>query len=133
MTIGITLLSGCQKDDTQEAMAVVESFHKQFSTKKFEIMYAETVSTGFKKSMTKDDYFAMMNKNLSVLGKYEFGRLLKFEQVQVLIGTNKIKISYHSNYINYELNELFVLQKEDGKYKINQIVYDDISIRKLKN
>ena len=91
------------------------------------------VSKEFKNSMTKADYFALMDKNFSMLGKYRFGRLLKSNQVKVLIGEDKINISYHSTYTNYELNELFIIIKESGKNKISQIVYDDIHAINLKD
>ena len=68
-----------------------------------------------------------------MLGKYRFGRLLKSNQVKVLIGEDKINISYHSTYTNYELNELFIIIKESGKNKISQIVYDDIHAINLKD
>lgn len=75
----------------------------------------------------------LWKKNLSVLGEYQYGRLLKSDQVKLLIGENKINISYHSTYANYELNELFVIKKEGGRNKITQIVYDDIHAIKLKD
>lgn len=126
-------LSACKNDDIQKAILVVESFHNKFNSKDFNGIYADVVSKGFKKSMTRADYFTLMNKNLSVLGKYRFGRLVKSDQVEALIGEDKIKISYHSTYTNYELNESFVIKKEGGKSKIAQIVYDDIHAIKLKD
>lgn len=81
--------------------------------------------------MTNTDYYALMEKNNSVLGDYKYGRLIKTDKVQVLIGENKINLTYHSTYTNYELNELFVLKLEGGKEKIDQIVYDDIRSIKL--
>jgi len=53
--------------------------------------------------------------------------------LQALVGENNIQLVYHSTYTNYELNELFVITKENGKYKIKQIVYDDINVIKLKD
>ncbi|AXD28664.1 hypothetical protein CHD54_09075 [Salmonella enterica] len=61
--------------------------------------------------MTQSDYFVLMNKNLAVLGGYQYGRLLKSDQVQALIGEDNIKLVYHSTYTNYELNELFVVKR----------------------
>ena len=80
-----------------------------------------------------------MDKNSLVLGKYQYGRLLKNEKTkkrknektQALVGESNIKLIYHSTYANYELNELFLMKKENGKYKINQMVYDDIHVIKL--
>lgn len=126
-------LSACKNDDIQKAILVVESFHNKFNSKDFNGIYTDVVSKEFKKSMTRADYFTLMNKNFSVLGKYRFGRLVKSDQVEALIGEDKIKISYHSTYTNYELNESFVIKKEGGKSKIAQIVYDDIHAIKLKD
>ena len=133
LVCGVVTLTGCNDDDAHDAIIVVESFHEQFNSKDFNGIYTNTVSKEFKESMTKSDYFALMEKNFSILGKYQYGRLLKSDQVKVLVGGDKINISYHSTYTNYELNELFVIKKEGGKDKIAQIVYDDIHATKLKD
>ncbi|ECJ2543259.1 hypothetical protein FNI64_23145 [Salmonella enterica subsp. salamae] len=133
LVFGVFSLTACKNDDVQNAVLVVESFHNKFNSKDFNGIYADVVSKEFKNSMTRADYLTLMDKNFSVLGKYRFGRVLKSDQVKVLIGEDKINISYHSTYTNYELNELFVIKKEGGKSKIAQIVYDDIHAIKLKD
>jgi hypothetical protein len=133
LVFGVFSLTACKNDEVPNAVLVVESFHNKFNSKDFNGIYADVVSKEFKNSMTRADYFTLMDKNFSVLGKYRFGRLLKSDQVKVLIGEDKINIYYHSTYTNYELNELFVIKKEDGKSKIAQIVYDDIHAIKLKD
>lgn len=133
LVCSIVTLVGCGDDNTHDAILVVKAFHEQFNSKDFNGIYADVVSKEFKNSMTKADYFALMDKNFSMLGKYRFGRLLKSNQVKVLIGEDKINISYHSTYTNYELNELFIIIKESGKNKISQIVYDDIHAINLKD
>lgn len=119
LTCSIVTLAGCNDNDTHDAILVVESFHELFNSEDFNGIYTDVVSKEFKESMTKSDYFALMEKNLSVLGEYQYGRLLKSDQVKLLIGENKINISYHSTYANYEL---FVIKKEGGRNKITQIV-----------
>ncbi|ECK9504181.1 hypothetical protein SEENIN0B_01146 [Salmonella enterica subsp. enterica serovar Infantis str. SARB27] len=128
----IAVLVGCGDEDVDSAVSVVEIYHERFNLKDFDYIYKELVSGDFKKTMTKLDYFALMNKNSSVLGSYQYGHLLKTDQVQVLIGENKVKLTYHSTYTNYELNELFVIKLDGGKEKIDQIVYDDIHAIKIK-
>lgn len=126
-------LVGCDDEDRHDAIFTIESFHNKFNSKDFNYIYVNIASKEFKDSMTKSDFISLMNKNLAVLGSYQNGRLLKSEQVQALIGENYIKLVYHSTYTNYELNELFVVKKEDSKYKIKQIVYDDIHVIKFKD
>ncbi|MDU2939309.1 MAG: hypothetical protein E7B59_09075 [Enterobacteriaceae bacterium] len=128
----VMVLTGCEDNDVNNAINVVEVFHKQFNKNDFNYIYLNVVSDDFKKSMTKSDYFSLMHKNSSILGKYQYGRLLKSEQVQVIIGSNKVNLTYHSTYANYELNELFVVKIDGGQQKIDQIVYDDINVIKLK-
>ncbi|MEZ2575184.1 hypothetical protein [Buttiauxella ferragutiae] len=126
------VLIGCSDEGSRDAMLTVEVFHEQFNLKDFEKIYVDIVSKEFKDSMTKSDYFSLMNKNASVLGSYQYGRLLKSDQVKVLIGDGNIRLTYHSIYSNYELNEMFIIKKEDGRDKIKQIVYDDIHVVTLK-
>lgn len=126
-------LVGCDDKDRGGAIFTLESFHNNFSSGDFEYIYANLVSKHFKDSMTKSDYVSLMKKNRSLLGSYQHGKLLKSNQVQALVGENNIQLVYHSTYTNYELNELFVIIKENGKYKIKQIVYDDINVIKLKD
>lgn len=133
LVLCIVSLVGCDDKDRHDAIYTIELFHDKFNSKDFDYIYTNVVSKEFKDSMTQSDYFDLMNKNLAVLGGYQYGRLLKSDQVQALIGEDNIKLVYHSTYTNYELNELFVVKKEDGKYKIKQIVYDDIHVIKLKD
>lgn len=126
------VLIGCSDEGSRDAMLTVEAFHEQFNLKDFEKIYVDIVSKEFKDSMTKSDYFSLMNKNASVLGSYQYGRLLKSDQVKVFIGDGNIRLTYHSIYSNYELNEMFIIKKEDGRDKIKQIVYDDIHVVTLK-
>ncbi|ASQ17205.1 hypothetical protein [Enterobacter cloacae] len=95
LACGIVVLTGCNDDDTHDAILVVESFHELFNSKNFNGIYTDVVSKEFKESMTKSDYFALMEKNLSVLGEYQYGRLLKSDQVKLLIGENKHILSFH--------------------------------------
>lgn len=113
----MVILTGCKNDDTYDALFVVESFHNKFSSNDFNGIYIDLVSNEFKSSMTKSDYFTLMENNRTLLGKHQYGSLLKNNQMKVLIGENKITISYHSTYNNYELNELFVIKKMVIKIK----------------
>lgn len=127
-----TVLVGCGDVGVNNAISVVESFHNRFSTKDFNYIYNDLISGDFKKSMTKQDYFSLMDKNSLLLGKYQYGRLLKTDRVKVLIGEDKVRLTYHSTYTNYELNEIFVIKFDGVQGKIDQIVYDDIHAIKLK-
>lgn len=133
LSCGMVILTGCKDNDSNNEILVVESFHNKFSSGDFNGIYIDLVSKEFKKSMTKSDYLNLMKKNRELLGKYQYGRLLKNDQIKVLIGENKTTISYHSTYNNYELNEFFLIKKEGDKSKISQIVYDDIHAIKIKD
>ncbi|MGL5885449.1 MAG: hypothetical protein ACRCY2_05425 [Bombilactobacillus sp.] len=133
LSCGMVILAGCKDNDSHNEILVVESFHNKFSSGDFNGIYIDLVSKEFKKSMTKSDYLNLMKKNRELLGKYQYGRLLKNNQIKVLIGENKTTISYHSTYNNYELNEFFVIKKEGDKSKISQIIYDDIHAIKIKD
>ncbi|EBU3698856.1 hypothetical protein CWF86_23070, partial [Salmonella enterica] len=74
LVFGVFSLTACKNDDVQNAVLVVESFHNKFNSKDFKGIYADVVSKEFKNSMTRADYFTVMDKNFSVLGKYRFGR-----------------------------------------------------------
>jgi len=133
LSCGLVILTGCKDNDSHNALLVVESFHNKFSLSDFNGIYIDLVSKEFRSSMTKSDYSKLMEKNRALLGKYQYGRLLKNDQMKVLIGENKKTISYHSAYNNYELNEFFVIKKEGDKSKISQIIYDDIHEIKIKD
>ncbi|MGL5969910.1 MAG: hypothetical protein ACRCZ6_22625 [Kluyvera sp.] len=117
LSCGMVILTGCKDNDSENEILVVESFHNKFSSSDFNGIYIDLVSKEFKKSMTKSDYLNLMKKNRELLGKYQYGRLLKNDQIKVLIGENKTTISYHSTYNNYELNEFFVIKKKAIRVK----------------
>lgn len=117
LSCGMVILTGCKDNDSENEILVVESFHNKFSSSDFNGIYIDLVSKEFKKSMTKSDYLNLMKKNRELLGKYQYGRLLKNDQIKVLIGGNKTTISYHSTYNNYELNEFFVIKKKAIRVK----------------
>ncbi|MDK9586917.1 hypothetical protein [Lelliottia wanjuensis] len=126
------LVSACDDAKVQEATHEVESFHEQYNKGNFNYIYQYMASKEFKDSTSASDYASFMERNKQILGMYKFGRLIKSEKVQVLIGYNNIRLTYHATYSNYELDELFVIRKENGKNKIQQIVYDMMNAVKIK-
>jgi hypothetical protein len=127
------ILTACDSNNTEDATNEVRLFHKQYNEGNFNYIYNNMTSMSFKKATSQSDYISFMKKNAQLLGEYQFGRLIKEDKVQVLIGDNNVRLTLHSTYDNYELDELFVIKKENGKDKIQQIIYDMVHAVKITN
>ncbi|KFD19093.1 hypothetical protein [Yokenella regensburgei] len=127
------ILTACDSNNTEDATNEVRLFHKQYNEGSFNYIYNNMTSMSFKKATSQSDYISFMKKNAQLLGEYQFGRLIKEDKVQVLIGDNNVRLTLHSTYDNYELDELFVIKKENGKDKIQQIIYDMVHAVKITN
>lgn len=126
-------LTGCDNHDVNNATTEIARFHSMYNTKEFNEIYDSMLTNEFRNSTSKNNYISFMNQTYNILGVYRNSTLKKSNQIKSLIGNEKIELTYNTTYERYNLDEFFLLEKEDGCYKIKKIVYDDINAIKREN
>jgi hypothetical protein len=136
ITISILLLfllgivTGCD-NDAKSAMDEVAKYHANYNLKQFNKIYKTQLSEEFHHATSEVNYNSFMNNTYNTLGAYKNKELRKTNDLKSLMGEDKVELTFHTIYGNYELDEFFVLKIESGNYKIKQIVYDDIHAKKI--
>lgn len=123
-------LTGCDTTDVNFAEVKVEEFHNNFNEKKFEYIYDTMLSKEFKESIKRENGIPFMHNIYNMFGGYQSSKLKKTNIITGVIGSKKVELFYHSTYDKYSLDELFILKKESGDYKIIKVEYSDTHPRK---